>query len=89
MVDKSNFRMLREFKDFTPKQFGILDGSEVNQIRKHFQIDGRSNIELQNLRDFVVMYYSEMTKTDWHIADVMSGIVGVIDQEKWHRGMEV
>lgn len=87
-IMKSNFQMIREFKDFKPQSFGSITSEEMDKIKNHFAITERSNVELQNLRDFVVMYYSETTKslTD---SDVMSGIVGVIDLEKANRRMEV
>lgn len=90
MVTKTNYHMLRELK-FEPAEFGVLSNAEVEQLRKYFQISERSDIELQNLRDFVVMYYSEKMKDKFNLKteDLMSGIVGVIDQEKWNRGMEV
>lgn len=87
MIVKTNFTMLREFSDFKPKSFGFLDGNEVERIRNQFQIAERSDLDLQNLRDFVVLYYSE--KRDIENADILSGIVGVIDQEKVNRGLEV
>lgn len=85
---KSNYQMLREFKDFIPQNFGFLTGEEVDKIKTHFAITERSDIELQNLRDFVVMYYGQIIKSMKN-ADVMSGIVGVIDAEKVRRGMAV
>lgn len=97
MVTKTNFHMLREL-DFKPAEFGVLSNAEVRQLREHFQISERSNVELQNLRDFVVMYFSEKMDAEkkkdsndkyLEVYDLMSGIVGVIDQEKWNRGMEV
>ena len=87
MIVKTNFTMLREFSDFKPRSFGFLDGNEVERIRNQFQIAERSDLDLQNLRDFVVLYYSK--KRDIENADIMSGIVGVIDQEKVNRGLEV
>ena len=95
MVTKTNYHMCRELDkelNFKPKHFGFLDGDEVYLIVKHFQIKKRSDIELQNLRDFVVMYYSSKTKEERYereLMDLMSGITGVIDNEKWNRGMEV
>ncbi len=88
MITKSNFTMLREFSDFKPKRFGILNGNEVKEIRNHFQLAERSDVDLQNLRDFVVMFYSGKLK-DLEMSDKISGIVGVIDQEKFDRGLEV
>ena len=92
MIVKSNFTMLREFSDFKPKHFGFLYEDEVKQIRDQFQIDERSDVDLQNLRDFVVLYYSEKMSHERggiKTGDIMSGIVGVIDQEKVNRGLEV
>ena len=85
---KSNFQMIREFKDFKPQGFGFLTSEEMDRIEQHFAIKERSDVELQNLRDFVVMYYSETAKS-LEDTDVMSGIVGVIDLEKINRGIEV
>ena len=94
---KTNFHMLRTF-EFNPENFGVCTGEEVRQIEDHFCLKERSNVELQNLRDFVVMYYSERTErarkedddTNYlKLWDTMSAITGVIDQHKWERGMEV
>ena len=85
----TNYVMLRKFKYFKPRRFGILDADEVNEIRNHFMIGIRSDMGLQNLRDFVVLYYSVEGKSSLEESDIMSGIVGVIDDEKFRRGMEV
>lgn len=90
MVTKTNYHMLREFdKEFKPKRFGILSGEEVKKVMDFFQIKERTNIDLQNLRDMVVMYYALKKDKTMDQSDVMSGIVCVIDNEKWNRGMEV
>ena len=88
MVTETNFHMLRNLK-FKPKNFGVLSRDEVDILKEHFQMDERSNIDLQNLRDFVVMYFSGKTRDDLEAYDLMSGIIGVIDEEKWIRGMEI
>ena len=98
MITKTNFHMLREL-DFKPAEFGVLSNAEVEQLRKYFQLEERSDVELQNFRDFTVMYFAQKlaeerkkeTEDDKYLAvyDLMSGITGVIDQEKWNRGMEV
>lgn len=86
---KSNFQMLRDFRTFKPKHFGWLDGNEVTRIQRHFKLKERSDVGLQNLRDFVVLYFANKERSDLTSADIMSGIVGVIDQEKYERGLEV
>lgn len=94
---ESNYYMLKTFK-YNPMYYGICTGEEVEQIEKHFRIKDRSNVDLQNLRDFVVMYYTmkiesarENNKDESYFAltDTMSAITGVIDQNKYERGMEV
>ena len=93
---KSNYQMLVTFKDWTPQKWGWVTNDEVDIINKHFAIKERSSIELQNLRDFVVMYYSIKMDNDsltprekFTQSDIMSAITGVIDIEKNRRGMEV
>ena len=94
---KTNFHMLREF-EYHPEHFGWCNAKEVENIVEHFQLKERSDVELQNLRDFVVMYYTcvaERPKLDGdsqhvlELQDTMSAITGVIDEEKFRRGMEV
>ncbi len=87
MIAKTNYHMLKSL-DFKAKHHGWLEEDEVNTLRKHFCIGERSDIDLQNLRDFVVLYFSGKTR-DMEIHDLMSGIVGVIDNEKNNRGLEV
>ena len=85
---ETNFQMIRSFEGFKPKHFGVLSGEEVTIIKNHFQLAQKNDTELQNLRDFVVLFYSrkELTMEE---SDIMSAIVGVIDQEKFNRGLEV
>ena len=94
---KTNFHMLKSF-EYNPENYGFCTAKEVEQIEKHFCIKERSNVELQNLRDFVVMYYSLRTESArekkddnsyFKLHDTMSAITGVIDQNKWERGMEI
>ena len=97
---ESNFQMLRSF-EFHPKQFGVCTAEEVQKIEEHFKIKERSDIELQNLRDFVVVYFSMKTREARrsdnavipgsydYMMDTVSAITAVIDEHKWRRGMEV
>lgn len=89
---ESNFQMLRKFK-YEPEHTGWCNKDEVKMIENHFKIQERSNVELQNLRDFVVMFYSRQIDRDdenyMKLSDTMSAITGVIDHHKFHRGMEV
>lgn len=89
---KSNYQMLLSIKEWKPKHFGFLLADEVKYLKDVFEIADRTDNELQNLRDFVVMYYSLKFYTDKNKLsnnDVMSAICGVIDGEKMERGMEI
>ena len=86
---KTNFQMIRDFRNFKPEECGILSGKEVTEIEVNFEIKNRSDLDLQNLRDFIVLYYSTKYRDDYDQWDIMSGICGVIDREKFRRGMEI
>lgn len=95
---KSNYQMLREFKDFKPQLYGILSKAEMHIIRERFEIGKRSEIDLYNLRDFVMLYYDDLGHDELvnnrykefrKLQNIMSGIVGVIDAEIARRGMAV
>lgn len=93
---ETNFHMLREF-DYNPENRGFCTSEEIDMIEQHFRIKDRSDVELQNLRDFVVMFYSSRlpsARDDDYDAymklnDTMSAITGVIDLNKAKRGMAV
>ncbi len=85
----TNFVMVKELnKAFAPKRAGVSSADEVALIRKSLCIKEMDNLQLQNLRDFVVMFYNAIDATREDM-DKMSAIVGVIDNEKFSRGMEV
>lgn len=90
---KSNYQMLLLIKEWKPREFGFLCDDEIMHIRNVFKIYDRTDVELQNLRDFVVMYYAlqfyEDKKSVMSNNDKMSGICYVIDCEKVKRGMPV
>ena len=90
---KTNYQMIISFKNFQPVNRGWISGDESALIRKHFEITERTDVELQNLRDFIVMYYGiEVEKhhdKTLDIMDKMSAITAIIDDEKWTRGLEV
>lgn len=97
-MEKSNFQMCKDFLEYDLKEKGIISNKEYKDIESKFNIKERTNIELQNLRDFVVMYFSKVVskydivmerKEAMNLMDKMSAITGVIDNEKWNRGMPV
>ena len=91
---KTDFQMIQELKKaYTPREGGIVFQDEANLIWNTLQLGQRTNTELQNIRDMVVMLYSQWTGENesacLHILDAMSAITYVIDKEKVKRGLPV
>lgn len=89
---KSNYLMLKDLQEWTPKRHGIISAEEIQTIKETFHLNEMDNLGLQNLRDFVVLYYSH--KGDDRIShfdqmDKMSAVTYVIDSVKVERGLEV
>lgn len=61
---KSNYQMLLDFEPFKFQKWGFINKNETEIVKKNFKIEERTDIELQNLRDFVVMYYTMKEKED-------------------------
>lgn len=102
MTTKTDYHSIMELKEqYNPCNRGFVNQYEVNQIETILEIKERNNIELQNVRDMVVMLYSQWAEPARdqegcgqrdkrvEMLDAMSAICFVIDQEKVKRGMEV
>lgn len=93
---KTNYHMLLDF-DYKAEHSGFCTSEEMDMISNHFKLKERSDVELQNLRDFAVLFFGARmdeergkgTRKYMDMADMMSAITGVIDFEKVARGMEV
>ncbi len=98
-MERTNFQMLRDLKDFKPREKGILDGDEVAKIEDALCLNERLNVlDLRNLRDFVVAYYGRIADRHDHnydydgqmeVMDLISGITSVIDKRIFALGGEV
>ena len=93
---KTNFQMVKAlFKKFQPVQRGIISGSEVEMVKEELCLKEMDILQLRNLRDFVVLYSSSLTKDSDSPEDAMnnmdrcSGICAVIDEEIFGKGGEV
>lgn len=97
MTTKTDYHAIMELKKvYTPTIRGIVAADEEKLIRDVLEINSRNNIELQNVRDMVVMMYSRWSGSPKRadnisaivkIMDAMSAICCVIDQEKSKRGL--
>lgn len=88
-MESTNFQNLRELlKNYVPKTFGIATVEECNLITSSLQLERMDVIDLRNLRDFVVSFFSTENgdKPDMADMDRLSAITTVIDKEIIKRG---
>lgn len=78
---RTNFQMVREFTDYMPAKRGFTSNEEMNRIAEHFHLAEMTALELQNLRDFVVMWYRNDSMSDKF--EAMLSITAVIDHYKY------
>ena len=76
-VMRTNFQMVVDFKDYMPERRGFTSNEEMQRIAEHFHLTEMTALELQNLRDFVVLFYSQEDMLDKFQA--MMSITAVID----------
>ena len=97
MTTKTDYHAIMELKKvYSPAIRGIVTADEEKLIRDVLEINSRSNIELQNVRDMVIMMYSRWSGSPKRadnisaikkVMDGMSAICCIIDQEKSKRGL--
>lgn len=91
-MTRTNFQMIVDFKEFTPADSMFTSREEMDQIASNFELAGRSGLELQNLRDFVVLMYrswmQDSRQNDMELFDkqmaAMQSITAVIDYYKYN-----
>jgi len=91
MITKTNFQMTQELKNWFPEHLGIISGEEAQKIFDTFQLAERDEINLRNLRDFCVMFYSKDRDDEKELIknmDKVSAIVAVIDEKLLSIGAE-
>ena len=91
-MKNTNFQNLKELlKSYIPKTFGIATVEKYSLIKSSLQLEVMEIVDLRNLRDFVVLFFSRNgdDKADMADMDRMSSITAVIDKEIIERGGEV
>jgi len=79
---RTNFQMVRDFSDYMPADRHFTSREEMDRIADHFHLAEMTTLELQNLRDFVVLFYtSNDNLSDKRVA--MYSITAVIDHYKY------
>ena len=106
MTTKTDYHAIMELRDkYTPAERGIVNAAEMEIINSILEVKTRNNIELQNIRDVVVMLYGRWSDTmrekyqryhdkeafdkSMEYMDAMSALCCVVDQEKFSRGLDV
>ena len=74
--------MVREFTDYMPQDRHVTSREEIEKISKHFCLEEMSALELQNLRDFVILFYTSNDNL-FDKREAMYSITAVIDMFKY------
>lgn len=91
---KSNFMMMVEIEEYwkmfvSPENYGFLTKKQMDVVIQVFDLDNRSYINLVNLRDEVVMYFSNKydpydpktnPKDYRRVEDIKSAVTSMIDK---------
>lgn len=92
---RTNFQMIMDIRDYRPETRGITSVSEIRMLMNHFGLDKMSLLELQNLRDMVVLMFTQWMQDDrskseidemMSKSDAMQSITAVIDNFKIKAG---
>lgn len=90
--------MIMDIRDYRPETRGVTSIGEIKMLMNHFGLDKMSLLELQNLRDMVVLLFREWMQDDrskgeidemMSKSDAMQSITAVIDHFKMKAGGEV
>lgn len=96
---KTTFHAIQGLHErFSPAKMHVISDKEAGLIRTELELEARTDLEVQDVRDMAVMLYSQYAeiaeKKHGLVAmqtemDAMSAICAVIDAEKSRRGMDV
>lgn len=87
-----------DIRDYRPETRGVTSIGEIKMLMNHFGLDKMSLLDLQNLRDMVVLMFREWMQDDrskgeidemMSKSDAMQSITAVIDHFKMKAGGEV
>ena len=88
----TNFQMLRKLNyewDSHKHRTGIVSMDEIYKINEILCLDDMDILQLRNLRDFIVLFFTRDQDADIATMDKVSAYVSVIDNKIWNKGGEV
>ena len=88
-MTKTNFTLVKELDEkYVPQTRGFVNAQEVNLIKETLELENATELELRNMRDFVVIYlgHKDDKRETW---DKMSTITHVIDTILFDKGCAV
>ena len=86
----TNHWMLNELlKKYKPSQRGMLSSEEYSLVKETLCLEEMDILQLRNLRDFTVAFFSNQEKDTMENWDKMSAITCVIESHIVERGGEV
>lgn len=97
MASRTDYQCLVALdKKYTPAQRGILSKEEADLIQKELELNTRTVIELNNIRDMSVMFFTIQANSNeqdnpsrtMECMDKMSAITHVIDMVLMRRGVK-
>lgn len=94
-MTKTNFTLVRELDEkYHPQTRGFVSAQEVNLITETLELENATELELRNMRDFVVIYLGDKFEkadgtADFEAWDKMSAITHVIDTVLFDKGCAV
>lgn len=72
---------------------GVITMKEIYLINSELELDGRSEVELRNLRDFIVLWFNMEINCNMDKAlklmDQLSAYTSVIDNKLFNMGCEI
>ena len=97
-VSNTDINLVRDtFKNFEPKDLGIISNDEMKMLDIMLELDGRDVLSLRNLRNCIVMYHMIHTdpkeslspKEQIRANDTLSAVVAAVDAKIIRLGGEV
>lgn len=88
---KTFFQMILDVKDYTPQDDMFTSKEEYEMLTKNFGLDTMSTLDLRNLRDMVVLFWSNRMREERYsnnmkftddymkLSHAMQSITAVID----------